>query len=206
MAKTLFNLDKEITGFADGLIELNGDKSLKMNGDVKFRVNEGTIGKIGLVEYVLKIASVFRNPVVMISPATIMDIISIPEGKFDKIIGEIKIKDNVLSMIDIKSYSSSLSALIKGRFDMERHDASLRIYTRFSTDKKSMFGLLRSLSLRSLASKVKINSRNDANYYASELAQLPEIDIENDKTQVFLTQVEGDIEGFNFISSLKKIK
>ncbi len=206
MAKTLFNLDKEITGKATGLIALNSDKTLKLNGDIKFVVNDGTIGKIGLVEYILKIASVFRNPIVMVSPATIMDIISIPEGKFDKISGTIKIKDNVLAPIDIKSYSKSLSALIKGKFDLEKHDASLRIYTRFSTDKKTAFNLLRQLSLSSLANKVKMNSRNDANYYASELKDLPEIEVDNDKTQVFLTQVEGDIEHFNFLSSLKKIK
>ncbi len=206
MAKVLFNLDKEITGNADGLIELNGDETLRLNGFIKFLVHQGTIGKIGLVEYVLKIASVFRNPVVMVSPGAIMDIVSIPEGKFDKIQGEIDIKNNVLSRINIQSYSSTLSALIRGRFDMERHDASIRIYTRFSSDKKSIFGFLRNISLSTLANKVKMNSRNDANYYESELKDLPQIDVEEENTQVFLTQVEGDIEHYNFLSSLKKIK
>ena len=49
-------------------------------------------------KYLLKIATVFRNPIVMISPATIMDIVSIPEGKFDKIVGTIKIKEKVLQI------------------------------------------------------------------------------------------------------------
>ena len=164
MAKTLLNLDKEITGKASGIIELNTDSSMMMNGEIKFLVNDGTIGKIGLVEYVLKIASVFRNPIVMISPATIVDIVSIPEGKFDKISGVLKLKNNVVYNIDIKSYSKSLSALIRGRFDMNLHDASLRIYTRFSNDKNSMFGFLRSLSLNALANKVQMNSINDENY------------------------------------------
>ncbi len=206
MAKVLFNLDKEITGKASGLIELNTDKTMKMNGSIKFLVNEGTIGKIGLVEYVLKIASVFRNPIAMVSPAAIMDIVNIPEGKFDKIQGELRIKDNVISMINIKSYSKSLSALIRGRFDLEKHDTSLRIYTRFSSDKKSVFGFLRNISLNALANKVQLNTRNDANYYAAELVDLPQIDVEEDKTQIFLTQVEGDVEHNNFLSSLKKIK
>ena len=206
MAKVLLNLDKEITGKASGLIELNSDKSLKLNGKIQFLVNNGTIGKIGLVEYVLKIASVFRNPIVMISPGAIIDIVSIPEGKFDKITGQLLLKDNVVSMINIKSYSSTLSALIRGRFDLERHDASLRIYTRFSTDKKSAFGFLRNLSLNRLANKVKMNTRNDANYYASELKDLPSIAVGKKDSEVFLTQVEGDVEHNNFISSLKKIK
>lgn len=206
MAKVLLNLDKEITGKASGLIDLNTDKSLKLNGKIQFIVNDGTIGKIGLVEYVLKIASVFRNPIVMISPGTIMDIVSIPEGKFNKITGLLLLKDNVVTMMNIKSYSDTLSALIRGRFDMERHDASLRIYTRFSSDKKSMFGFLRNLSLNRLANKVKMNTRNDANYYASELVDLPPIAVGRKESEVFLTQVEGDVEHNNFISSLKKIK
>ncbi len=206
MAKVLFNLEKEITGHASGLIELYGDKTLKLNGNIRFLILDGTIGKIGLVEYVLKIASVFRNPVAMMSPGAIMDIVSIPEGNFDKITGELSIRDNVVNKINIKSYSSTLSALIRGRFDMEKHDTSLRIYTRFSSDKKTMFGFLRNISLSALANKVQLNTRNDANYYQSELVDLPEINVPNDKTQVFLTQVEGDVEHNNFISSLKKIK
>lgn len=206
MAKVLLNLDKEITGKASGLIDINSDKSLKLNGKIQFIVNSGTIGKIGIVEYLLKIASVFRNPIVMISPGVIMDIVSIPEGKFDKITGELHLKDNVVTMMNIKSYSDTLSALIRGRFDMERHDASLRIYTRFSSDKKTAFGFFRNLSLNRLANKVKMNTRNDANYYASELIDLPPIAVGRKDSEVFLTQVEGDVEHNNFISSLKKIK
>ncbi len=206
MAKVLFNLEKEISGHASGIIELYGDRSLKLNGNMNFIIKDGTIGKIGLVEYVLKIASVFRNPVAMLSPGAIMDIVNIPEGKFEKITGELTIRDNVVNKINIKSYSNTLSALIRGRFDMELHDTSLRIYTRFSSDKKTMFSFLRNMSLSALANKVQLNSRNDANYYQSELEELPEINVPNEKTQVFLTQVEGDVEHNNFLSSLKKIK
>lgn len=206
MAKVLFNLDKEITGLASGIIDLDSDSTLKMNGSVKFIVKEGTIGKIGLVEYILKVASLFRNPIVMVNPAIVMDIISIPEGKFDKITGTMEIKSNIVRKIDIKSYSDTLSALVRGRFDMEAHDASLRIYTRFSANKKSMFNFLRNISLNTLANKVQMNSKNDANYYEAELAELPQIEVDEAKTQVFLTTVEGDVENNNFLSSLKKLK
>ncbi len=206
MAKVLLNLHKEISGKASGLIELYTDKSLKLNGDIKFIVQDGTIGKIGLVEYVLKIASLFRNPVVMVNPATIADIVSIPEGKFDKITGSLSIKDNNVRSMNIKSYSSTLSALIRGQYNLERHDASIRIYTKFSNDKKTMFDFLRNISLNRLANKVQMNTRNDANYYSSELVDLPSIDVPDDKAQIFITQVEGDVENNNFISILKKIK
>ena len=206
MAKVLLNLHKEISGKASGLIELYTDKSLKLNGDIKFIVQDGTIGKIGLVEYVLKIASLFRNPVVMINPATIADIVSIPEGKFNKITGFLSIKDNNVHSMNIKSYSSTLSALIRGQYNLERHDASIRIYTKFSNDKKTMFDFLRNISLNRLANKVQMNTRNDANYYSSELVDLPSIDVPDNKAQIFITQVEGDVENNNFISILKKIK
>ncbi len=206
IAKTLFNLDKEITGKASGIMELNTDKTLKLNGNMKFIIKDGTIGKIGLVEYILKIASLFRNPIVMINPAIVMDIVSVPEGKFEKITGTLDIKNNIVRNINIKSYSNSLSALIKGRFDMERHDASLRIYTRFSSEKNSIFNFLRNISLNTLANKVKLNTKNDSSYYSAELKELPSIETKDDKAQVFLTQIEGDIEHNNFLSNLKKIK
>ncbi len=135
-----------------------------------------------------------------------MDIISVPEGKFDKITGEMNFQDNVIKRINIKSYSTSLSALIRGRMDLERHDVSLRIYTRFSSNKKTAYNFLRNISLNFLANKVQLNTKNDTNYYKSELEELPQIDIQEEKTQVFLTSVEGDVEHNNFLSSLKRIK
>lgn len=206
MAKVLFNLDKEISGRAKGLLEIFTDKNLKLSGSLRFEIENGTIGKIGLVEYLLKIASVFRNPIVMISPTVIMDIVNVPEGRFDKITGSMELKDNIAYKIDIKSYAPTLSALIRGRFDMDKHDASIRIYTRFSTDKKSMFGFLRNISLNALANKVQMNTRNDYNYYSAEIADLPQIEIGEEKSQIFLTQIEGDVEKNNYLSSLKKIK
>lgn len=202
----ILNLSKEISGKASGLIELTSDASMKLNGSIKFLINDGTIGKIGLVEYLMKVASIFRNPVVMISPTTLVDLVNIPEGNFDKIQGELTIKDNVIQRMDIKSFSPTLSALIRGRYDLEKQDASLRIYTRFSSSHKGFLGFLRNFSLNALANKVNLSGRNDANYYASELADLPAIDAKEEETQVFLTQVEGDVEHFNFLSSLKKIK
>ena len=62
------------------------------------------------------------------------------------------------------------------------------------------------LSLNSLANRIPLNSRNDSNYYASELSQLPPIDAEEKDCQIFLTKVDGDVQTNNFISSLKKIK
>ncbi len=206
MATALLALPREITGKASGLISLNTDDSLKLNGSIKFAVNNGTIQKIGLVEYVLKFAALFRNPLAMISPSTFMDLINVPNGDFDKITGELKLKNNVVENIMIKSKASQLSAFIVGRFDLETRDATLRIYTKLSNKGKGFAGALRNISLNSLANRVPLSSRNDSLYYAAELSQLPEIDADEKDCQVFLTTVDGDVEHNNFISSLKRIK
>lgn len=206
MATSLLALKREITGQASGLIELNTDDSLKLNGSIKFIVKDGTIQKVGLVEYVLKFASLFRNPLAMISPSTFMDMVNVPEGKFDKITGEIYIKDNIINRMMIKSHASQLSAFIVGRFDLEARDATLRIYTKLSNKNKGFAGAIRNVSLNSLANRVPLSSRNDSNYYSAELSQLPEIDADEKDCQVFLTTVDGDVERNNFLSSLKRIK
>ena len=206
IATTLLALQKEITGKAMGLIELNTDDSFKLNGRIQFDISNGTIQKVGLVEYALKFAALFRNPMAMISPSTIMDLVNVPEGDFDRIHGDLHIKNNVIEKIMIKSAASQLSSFIIGRFDLETRDATLRIYTKFSNNNKGFAGFLRNISLNSLANRVSLNNDAEANYYAAEIAQLPEIDAEEKDCQIFLTKVDGDVEHFNFLSSLKKIK
>lgn len=206
ISSSVLNLNKEISGLASGFMNLNTDSSLKLNGEIKFSIKDGTIQKIGLVQYILKFAALFRNPLVMISPSTVADLINIPEGKFDKITGELKIKDNKILPMKIKSSSPQLSTYIIGSYNMENNDASLHIYTKFSNKNKGIGGFLRNISLNSIANRIYSNRRNDVNYYSSELEQLPEINADEKDCQVFLTIVDGDIEHNNFVSSLKKIK
>ncbi len=206
LAGTLLQMEREISGKASGLLELNTDDSMKLNGSLKFMIQNGQIQKVGLVEYVLKFAALFRNPLTMISPSTFSDLVNIPEGNFDKISGTLDIKNNVIERMMIKSSAPQLSSFIAGRYDLETRDASLRIYTKFSNKNKGVYGALRNISLNSLANRIPLNSRNDSNYYSAELSQLPEIDADEKDCQVFLTKVDGDVEHNNFISSLKKIK
>ena len=206
MSTSILNLSKEISGKARGLIELNTDESLKLNGIIKFEINDGSIPKVGLLEYVFKFASLFRNPIAMISPSTISDLVNIPEGNFDKITGDLKLKDNRIELMKIKSSAPQLASYIVGCYNLENSDAILRIYTKFSDKKKGVAGFLRNFSLNSLANKMPTRSRNDENYYSAELAQIPALEAEDNDCQIFLTKVDGDVEHNNFISSLKKIK
>lgn len=205
IATSLLNLSKEISGKAKGLIELNTDDTFKLNGVIKFDICDGTIGKVGFLEYVLKFAALFRNPMAMISPSTLMDLVNIPEGHFENINGELTLKDNKIMPLKIKSKSPQLSSFIIGTFDLETRDAILRIYTKMSNKKKGAAGLLRNISLNALANRIPLGNSNETNYYSNEIKQLPELENEKD-AQIFLTKVDGDVEKNNFISSLKRIK
>ena len=206
MADALLGLPREISGKAMGLVEINSDASLKLNGDIKFNIQNGTIEKIGYVEYILKVASLFRNPLVMISPTTFGDLVNIPDGKFDVIKGELNLKDNVIQRMMIKSSAKQLGSFIIGRYDLNTNDASLRIYTKMSNKGEGFAGFLRNISLNSLANKISSSERNEGNYYSSEIEQIPQIDADEKDAQIFLTKVDGDVINFNFLSSLKRIK
>lgn len=206
LANALLDLKREITGKASGFLDLTTDEKMKLSGNIKFIVKDGTIEKIGLVEYVLKCASLLRNTVTMISPGVFSDIINVPEGKFDKITGEIKLNNNIATGINIKTFSPQMANYVAGRYNIDNGDTSLRIYTKFSNINKGFTGFLRKISLNSLANRIPINSRSDINYYAVELAELPQIDSNEKDTQIYLTRVEGDVANNNYISSLKKLK
>jgi len=206
IASSLLGLQKEIRGKAKGLIELNTDDSLKMNGVIKFDMNDGAITSVGFLEYVLKFASIFRNPLAMVNPATIMDLMNIPDGSFDRIYGELIIKDNVILPMKIKSKAAQLSAYIIGTYDLEKKDAILRIYTKMSNKHKGIYGVMRHISLNAIANKLPLGNTNETNYYSNEIKELPALDLPDEECQIFLTKVDGDLETGNFISSLKRIK
>ena len=207
IATSILNLPKEISGKANATIDLNTDSTLKLNGKMKFDINDGSIAKLGFVQYILNMASVFRNPIVMISPTSIVDIVNIPDGSFKKINGIIILKDNSIKSLMIKSSSPQLSSFIVGRINLENMDASLRIYTKFSDKKDGVFGFLRGLSLNTLAKKARTYTKGEnVSYYASELEMLPKLETGEDTAQVFVTKFDGDLQSANFISSLKKIK
>lgn len=206
IASSTLNLPKEISGKASALLEFYTDKDMKLNGQIRFAIHNGSIAKLGLVQYILNVAAIFRNPVVMVSPSTILDIVNVPEGTFKKINGTIVIKNNIAERIMIKSSSPQLSAFIIGQINLENMDTSLRIYTKFSGKRKGFTGFLRRLSLETLAHQMPFNSKEQVSYYAAELSQLPELESGEETAQVFLTKVDGDVQTNNFVSSLKKIK
>lgn len=206
VANALLDLKREITGKASGFMDLSTDDTMRLNGSIKFKISDGAIGKIGLVEYVLKCASLFRNTVTMINPATFADIVNVPDGSFEKITGDLKLNNNVVTGINIKTYSPLISTYIAGRYNIDNGDTSLRVYTKFSDSSKGITGFLRKISLNSLAKRISANNQSDVNYYAIELNELPEIDANEKNCQIYLTRIEGDVVNNNYISSLKKIK
>ena len=206
LSTAILNLPKEISGKAMALLEFNTDASAKLNGKIQFSVDNGSITKLGLVQYLLNVASLFRNPLAMISPTTFWDLVNVPEGTFKKINGTLVIKDNIIERMMIKSSSPQLSAFIIGRINLVNMDASLRIYTKFSNIHKGFSAFLRNISLNVLSKRVKTNAKNDASYYAMELSQLPKLETGEEMAQVYLTKFDGDVLTTNFISQLKRIK
>jgi len=206
MASSILGLSKQISGKAKGLIDITTNDKLKLSGNIKFEINDGTIGQIGYIEYILKVASLFRNPLAMISPTTLTDLVTIPDGRFNNISGEMQLDNSVIKHMKIKSSASELAAFIIGRYDLNTNDATLRIYTKFTNKNKGFAGFLRNISLNTLASKISVSARNESNYYSNELSQIPKLESGEDIAQVFLTKVDGDVLNNNFISSLKRIK
>ena len=206
MATAILGLPRQISGKAKGFIDLTTDYTLKLNGDIKFDIKDGTIGQVGYVEYILKVASLFRNPLAMISPSVLADLVSIPDGKFDNIKGEMKLEDNIIKRMKITSTAPELTTLVFGRYNLTTNDATLRIYTKISDEGKGFAGALRNISLNSIAAKLPTSARNESNYYAAELEMVPKLEYGEELAQVFLTKVDGDLINYNFISSLKRIK
>lgn len=206
ISSVILNLDNEISGKASSIMHFYTDSTGKLNGKMKFSIKDGEISKLGLVQYLLNLAVIFRNPLAMVSPTTLADIINIPDGNFKSINGNLEIINNVIERMMIQSSSPQLSSFIIGNINLENMDASLRIYTKFVKSHKGIAGALRNLSLSSLSKKMMFAVKEDASYYAADLSMLPKLETGEETAKVFLTIVDGDIQSTNFISSLRQIK
>ena len=172
-----------------------------------FKIKDGIISRIGLFEYILKFTTILRNPIVTVSPSMVFDTVNMPKGGFDVINGSLKIKDNVIHRISISSSSPQISSYIAGKYDIEHNDSALRIYIKFGSKARGLYGLIKNISLGGLANKTPFGAKTSNNYYEREIEKIPPIDESAEKdSKIYLVKVDGDIVNNNFISFLKKLK
>ena len=178
-----------------------------LSGDGHFDVTDGRMPKLGSLEYLLKAANLVTGGVTGLSINGIIDLITpLKTGNFEKISGDIKVKDGVATDIDVYSSGKELNMYLTGNYDITSLVADMEVYGSLSKNFSTVIGKIGNMSLNRLLNKIPGININEINpKTTSNINKIPNFD-KDSTLRVFKAEIFGDINGSNYVKSFKWIK
>jgi len=207
LAAAFLGLKNEISGEANGLIDLTIDNSnADLSGKIVFNVKKGQMFLLGFAEYIMRAVNTFRNPLLSLNLNNLIGLVKSDKGDFDSVSGELIIDKNVITDMKIKTQSDTLATYIVGKYGLLDFDADLKIFTKFSRNNRTKLGAFGDFSLLGTSSHLANEMNSDFSLYREYILDIPQIDVHNKDVSIYLIKVDGDILSENYLSSVKKIK
>lgn len=211
--KTFFDLPGQMYGHVTGDMNIacRGMSSVDcintLNGEGSFEVIDGRMPKLGSLEYLLKAGNLITGGITGLSINGIIDLITpLKTGNFEKISGNIKVKDGIANDINVYSKGNDLNMYMTGNYNISTLVADMEIYGSLSKNFSTLLGKIGNSSLNRLFNTipgVNINEINPSS--TSKINKIPNFDKTN-VLRVFKAEIFGDINGSNYVKSFRWIK
>ena len=213
MADTLFNIQNQIYGSVTGDVELNCNAKTQesctqtLTGNGYFIVENGRMPKLGSLEYLLKAGNLLKGGITGLSINGIIDLITpLKTGEFESISGNMNFADGVAQSINIYSNGKDLNMYLKGTYDFSTYIADMNVYGTLSNNITSVFGKMKNLSLNTLFNTIPLMNKSELNpEIMSEINKIPNLDSQN-IYRIFNAEINGDINGNDYVKTFRWIK
>lgn len=213
MAETLFNLHNQIYGSVTGDVELNCNALTQENctktlsGNGYFIIKDGKMPKLGSLEYLLKAGNLIKGGITGLSINGIIDLITpLKTGEFESISGNLNFADGVAQNINIYSNGKDLNMYLKGTYNFTTSIADMNVYGTLSNNMTSVFGKIKNVSLNTLFNTIPLMNKNELSpEIMSEINKIPNLDSQN-IYRIFNAEINGDINGNDYVRTFKWIK
>lgn len=215
MAEALFDMKNQIYGDLNGQLYIrtkgsNRDERMKnLSGLVYFNITDGRMPKLGSLEYLLRASNLVKSGVTGLTINSIIDIVNpIRTGHFSSINGNFMIDDGVAKNIEIFSKGENLSIYVKGTYDIVNSKADMRVLGKLAKKIPTLLGPIGNTSINSFFNVIPgmILSESDKVKYLKEVLKIPGLDFNNDDYRVFQAEINGNINGNNYVSSFKWVE
>ena len=214
MSEALFDLKGQIYGSVNGDFKLscNGTNQSTcfktINGNGNFKIANGKMPKLGSLEYLLKAGNLFKGGFTGLSINSLIDLITpLKTGEFESISGSIKLKDGIANQINVYSSGSDLNMYMTGSYNLTTSIANMEILGSLSKNITTVFGKIKNASLSSLLNTIPvINNSNEQLLLQEDVAKIPNIKNSTDIFRIFAVDINGDINGNNYVRSFKWVK
>lgn len=211
IATSFLGLKNQITGKLDGnanitTVGLNDRDRLKnTNGIIGFHMEDGTIPKLGSVEYLLRASTLLRSGLTNLSVNNLIELLKpFKTGTFSKISGCLYLKNGILKDIAVFSQGENLSLYLTGDYDIAESESHAIVYGKLGKKTEGLLGPVGNLSASTLFALIPRTESDTA--YEKEISKIPDIEYKNQDVRIFRATVDGDINIDRVSTSFKWIK
>lgn len=214
ISESLFDLKGQMYGLITGDMEFlcNGRSQAAclntLSGKGNFIVADGRMPKLGSLEYLLKAANLAKSGITGLSINGIIDLITpLKTGEFSSISGSYIVEDGVAKDINVYSKGKDLNLYLNGSYNVVTSIADMKVYGTLSNNITNVFGKLKNASLNTLLNTIPLLNKNELSpELESQIKKIPNYDVNNNIFRIFAVDIDGDINGINYVKSFKWVK
>ena len=211
MSEALFDLKGQIYGSVNGDFELAclGNECFKtLSGKGSFKAANGRMPKLGSLEYLLKAGNIWKSGLTGLSINSLIDLVTpLKTGNFESISGDIHISKGIADVINIYSSGKDLNMYMTGSYNILTSMADLKIFGSLTKNITTVFGKIKNASLNTLFNTIPgINDNTEKLLLQKEIGKIPNIKDVTDIYRIFAVEVNGDINGTDYVKSFRWVK
>ncbi len=208
LAGQFLNLNNQIFGKIKGSAKVSAkaidtpDNIKDLKSEIDFSVENGKMPKLGSLEHLLRAGNLIKNGLFGLSLNNIIQVLTpYKTGEFEKISGNIQIKDAKIQNLEIYSKGKNLSLFLEGEYDILENFANIRIYGKLSQSISSALGKVGNASLSQFFNAITDIKSEKKRHDEQQLLKIPPIENEEQQPRYFKVKVLGDINKENNIKS-----
>lgn len=214
ISESLFDLKGQLYGIVNGDMEFlcsgkNQAECLNtLSGKGNFVVADGRMPKLGSLEYLLKAANLAKSGITGLSINGIIDLITpLKTGNFASISGSYIVEDGIAKDINVYSKGKDLNLYLNGSYNIVTSIADMKVYGTLSNNITTVFGRLKNASLNTLLNTIPLLNKNELSpELEAQIKKIPNYDVNNNIFRIFAVDIDGDINGINYVKSFKWVK
>lgn len=210
MSEALFDLKGQIFGsiYGDFRLSCKAECLETLSGEGKFDIKDGRMPKLGSLEYLLKAGNLFKTGFTALSINSLADLVTpLKTGEFKNIYGNVHLTDGIADDINVYSSGNDLNMYMKGNYNLSSSIAQMKIFGGLSKNITNMSGKIKNASLNTLFNTIPgINDSKEKLLLESDISKIPNIKDATNVYRIFTVDVEGDINGNNYVRSFKWVK
>ncbi len=214
-ADAFFDMKNQIYGNMNSQLYMktkgsNKDDRLKnLSGLVYFNITDGKMPKLGSLEYLLRASNLVKSGITGLTINSIIDIVNpVRTGHFSTINGNFALDNGIAKNVEIFSKGENLSIYIKGSYDLVNVKADMRILGKLSKKIPTILGPLGDTSLNTFLNAIPrvIMTEADKVKYLKDVLKIPGLDFNNDDYRIFQAEIDGNINGTNYVKTFKWVE